>query len=193
MATTRPASRAGDEQQVATSSRALDDGVIDDLDRAFRRLRRSLVRPAMVEQPIPCLGRPLELAKVLALDALHELAATGEQVSVKDVAATLDLEHSTVSRLLGELDTEGLLVRGVDPDDRRRATLALTETGKQVVADAGRMRRLIARTVLADWNERDVTTLASLLGRLADSAAERLASLPAQVEAELAGQLRGRG
>lgn len=183
MATTSASARASDDQAAAPSSRALDDAVVDGLGRAFRRLRRSVVRPAIVGLPIACLGRPLELAKVLALDTLYDLAATGGPVSVKDVAATLGLEHSTVSRLLGELESDALLVRGVDPDDRRRATLTLTPTGRQVVADAAQLRRCITRAVLAEWTDDEVSTLTTLLERLADTATDRLQSLPEQLVA----------
>ncbi len=185
------AGRAGkDDGGGAQGSPQLTDELVDGLDRAFRRLRRSLVRPTTVDMAIPSLGRPLELAKVLALDAVHELTTGDGPVSVKDVAATLRLEHSTVSRLMGELENDGLLVRGVDERDRRRATLALTATGAAVVADTARMRRLVTRTMLADWDAADVRTLTRLLARIADTAADRLEALPALVEAELEVVLR---
>ena len=100
----------------------LPDELVDTLDKAFRRLRKSMVRPPAGSVPVPALGRQLDMAKVFACDAVAELSERSTAVAVKDVAAELDLEHSTVSRLLGEIEDDGLVTRGVDPADRRRTT-----------------------------------------------------------------------
>lgn len=165
----------------------LSDGSIDALDHAFRRVRRSLVKPPQSEVPVPSLGRPLDIAKVFACDAIAELSASGDAVTVTGVATALRLKHSTVSRLLGGIELDGLLVRGIDAKDRRRTTVMLTQTGEAVVDDARRMARFVTRAVLADWSETDVELLAGLLTRLADSAADRLATLPELARAEFCG------
>lgn len=165
----------------------LPDALLDDLGLAFRRLRRSIVRPPYVDVPVPSLGRPLAIAKVLACRTIQELGELAPVVTVKDVAAALHLQHSTVSRLLGSVEAEGLLVRQVDLADRRRTTLVLTERGRAVVLDSMRLRRDLVRAVLAGWPTADVTALIALLTRLADCAAERL---PALMDAADAGQTR---
>ena len=81
-------------------------------------------------------------------------------VTVKDVADELDLEHSTVSRLLGEMEDDGLVTRGADPADRRRTTVALTDLGRAVVADATTMTRFFTRLMLSEWPREDVEPLA---------------------------------
>lgn len=162
----------------------LPDGLLDGLDKAFRRLRRTMVRPPAGLVPVPALGRQLDMAKVFACDAVAELSETLPTVSVKDVAATLDLEHSTVSRLLGEVEEDGLVLRGVDPADRRRTTVELTDLGRAVVADATAVSRFFTRIMLAEWPREDVEQLVTLLGRLHETAQERLASLPELAIAE---------
>jgi DNA-binding MarR family transcriptional regulator len=156
----------------------LPDALIATLDRAFRRLRKLMIRPPAGLVPVPALGRQLDIAKIFACDAVAELSAARETVTVKDVAAELDLEHSTVSRLLGEMEEDGLVVRGSDPADRRRTTVQLSDLGRAVVADATAMTRFFTRILLADWPREDVETLTALMGRLAETVQQRLDALP---------------
>jgi len=162
----------------------LPDALVDTLDKALRRLRKSMIRPPAGLVPVPALGRQLDIAKIFACDAVAELSATQQTVTVKDVAATLDLEHSTVSRLLGEIEDDGLVVRGSDATDRRRTTIALTDLGRAVVSDATAMTRFFTRLLLADWPRDDVEELSRLMGRLAETVHSKLESLPDQAMAE---------
>jgi DNA-binding MarR family transcriptional regulator len=162
----------------------LPDGLVDTLDRAFRRLRKTMIRPPQGLVPVPALGRQLDVAKIFACDAVAELAASHPVVTVKDVAAMLDLEHSTVSRLLGEMEDDGLVRRGSDPADRRRTTIALTDLGRAVVSDATTMTRFFTRLMLSDWPREDVESLTRLLGRLAETVHSKLDTLPAEAMAE---------
>ncbi len=162
----------------------LPDALIDSLDRAFRRLRKSMVKPPGGQVPVPSLGRQLDMAKIFACDAIAELSESSRSVSVKDVAAGLDLEHSTVSRLLGEIEDDGLLVRGTDPADRRRTTVALTDLGRAVVSDATAMSRFFTRILLEEWDRADVEQLTGLMTRLAETVQARLQELPTLAMAE---------
>ncbi|CAB4953640.1 unannotated protein [freshwater metagenome] len=167
-----------------TQASHLPDDLVDTLDKAFRRLRKSQVRPPAGQVPVPCLGRQLDMAKIFACDALSELEESSSSVSVKDVATALDLEHSTVSRLLGEIEEDGLLTRGVDPNDRRRTTVELTSLGRAVVADATAISRFFTRTLLSEWPREDVEVLTDLMTRLSDTVHERLGLLPELARAE---------
>lgn len=164
----------------------LPDQLVDTLDKAFRRLRKAMIRPPAGLVPVPSLGRQLDIAKIFACDAVSELAESQDSVTVKDVATMLDLEHSTVSRLLGEVESDGLIVRGQDPVDRRRTTITLTQLGTAVVADATAMTRFFSRLLLADWPRQDVEDLQRLMTRLADTVAAKLDVLPEIAMAELA-------
>ena len=163
----------------------LSDDLVDTLDRSIRRLRRVMLRPVAALVPVPALGRQLDISKIFACDAIAELVATHETVTVKDVASELDLEHSTVSRLLGEAESEGLLTRATDPADRRRTTVALTDLGRDVVRDATVTTRHFTKMLLADWDVHDVEELQRLLGQLAETVGERLETLQCQALAEL--------
>jgi DNA-binding MarR family transcriptional regulator len=59
--------------------------------------------------------------------------ATADRPTVGDVAQALGLSLPAASKLARDLESEGLLVRAEDPDDRRRTVLRLDdETAAQV-------------------------------------------------------------
>jgi DNA-binding MarR family transcriptional regulator len=102
-------------------------------------------------------GRPDELSALTGAQLeLVRLLRRRPGVSVADAASELRLAANTVSTLVGELSEAGLLVRSVDPVDRRVARLDL----------APPMRRSVER-----WRDRRVDALAAAFERL--SAAER--------------------
>lgn len=66
--------------------------------------------------------------------ALHELSADGG-LSQQDLTSRLRLEKSTVSRLVAQLERDGLLVRERDPANHRFYRLYLTKRGAAAHAD----------------------------------------------------------
>lgn len=168
-----------------------DDDALDDLVRGFTRLRRAMVRPATAALPFPSIGRQVDFAKVLACHAVAEAArrAARGSPSVKDVAAVLELEHSTASRVLGEAEAEGLVRRGTDPADRRRTTVVLTDLGRALVHESTQMQNCVLGLMLADWSPDDVRTLARLIERLAGSLNAELPAILERCQDEIA---RGR-
>lgn len=66
--------------------------------------------------------------------ALVELGKAGK-LSVNDLAETLRLDKSTVSRSVDNLVSGGLVLREADPDDRRYVTLRLSDKGGRLFAE----------------------------------------------------------
>lgn len=155
-----------------------DPALVDRIGAAVMRMRRDLVKPPELCLPLPTLGRSVDSAKVHACVAIAEASgegADGEQsLSVKDVAEALHLEHSTVSRLIGEMAEDGLVIRGTDPQDRRRTTVELTDQGRVVVEDGTGIRSWAMGRVFQEWSDRDLRTLAAMLERMADTLAQRM-------------------
>ena len=138
------------------------------IDHALQEMRRVVLRPPTSAVPMPALGRPVDLSKVLACEALAELSVAG-QVTISDLAAALQLERSTVSRLIAEAEEEGLVTRGSDPEDRRRVTLELSALGRAVVTFVQGLRIGYLDHATAVFDADDLSRLADLLTRLADS------------------------
>jgi DNA-binding MarR family transcriptional regulator len=71
------------------------------------------------------------------LFVLTELARQPDQ-SVKDLAAVTMTTHSTVSQVVGQLLTKGLITKTVDSFDARRSALRLTRQGSTLLKKSPR-------------------------------------------------------
>jgi MarR family transcriptional regulator, organic hydroperoxide resistance regulator len=80
--------------------------------------------------------RSKRMAKTLGVTGPQRLVirVVGQtsMIGARDIAATLDIHPSTLTGVLARLEAGGLLVRKVDPSDRRRAQFRLTSAGRAV-------------------------------------------------------------
>lgn len=121
------------------------------------RLRRALRRS--VRTDFPAEVRPV--AQVELLQSLRDSGPT----RIGDLAERLVLGQSTVSTLVGQLITSGLVTREVDPRDRRASVVALTDAG---------------RDDLRGWDEAHRKRIGGALALLSESdRAAILAAVPA--------------
>ena len=84
---------------------------------------------------------------------------------VTELAGCSNLDTSTVSRHVAQLDRAGLVERTPDPGDRRAHRIELTGLGRDTVQDAFRRRRALLSRGIGSWDARDVAQLDHLLGR----------------------------
>ncbi|EOH99226.1 hypothetical protein UAY_02003 [Enterococcus moraviensis ATCC BAA-383] len=59
------------------------------------------------------------------------LARYGEPTSPKHLAESLNLSSARIAVVLGSLEKKGQIERKMDPDDRRRINVTLTDCGKK--------------------------------------------------------------
>jgi DNA-binding MarR family transcriptional regulator len=116
------------------------------------RFRRQVRRSA---------GQSFESARLTESQAeLLRLVGRRPGISVSSAAAELGLVANTASTLVSKLAGDGLLVRTVDPADRRVHRLQLTEPAQQM-ADASRAaRRALLAEVLDTLDPSEVAELA---------------------------------
>lgn len=128
---------------VADPSAERDRRAADELLSALAAVRRAARRHA---------GRPSELSSsTTAQLELARLVRRSPGISIAGAADVLRLAPNTVSTLVGELVSGGLLVRRSDPSDRRVARLDLTEAWKRKIDT---------------WRDRRATAVGEALGRL---------------------------
>jgi DNA-binding MarR family transcriptional regulator len=94
--------------------------------------------------------------------------APGDRMRRVDLAEALGLTASGVTRGLVPLERIGLVRRDPDARDARVAYAALTETGRERLAEMLVTAERVAEEVFAEpaWSEEETTRLAGLLGRL---------------------------
>jgi len=68
-------------------------------------------------------------------DVLLELNGAGGQLRMQDLSERVVLSRTRVSRLVSELESEGLLRRKTDPDDARATFAVLTTAGTKALRD----------------------------------------------------------
>ncbi len=140
-------------------------------DTKARRLRDAVrylmvAHGALEETRRPC-GTPLSIPHAYAL---LELLHHGEAMTVSELAATLAIDRTNVSRLCARMEEAGDLERAPHPDDGRARALRLTAKGRKVAQSvdeqsAYHFGRLAKR--LGD----DVGDVVSALKRLSDAMA----------------------
>ncbi|MGH8907725.1 MAG: MarR family transcriptional regulator [Egibacteraceae bacterium] len=119
----------------------------------------------------PC-GEPLSVAQAHALAELSTYAAT--PLSQGELADRLQLERSTVSRLVTQMEARGWCRRERDHGDGRMVRLRLTDEGARTADRLARAREQKYASALEDLSEeelRDVLTGLRLLARASAGAA----------------------
>jgi len=118
--------------------------------RGFRRDLRVLEREAVrhLEGETSCCGVTLGQCH-----ALLELSFSDSSLTA--LAAALDLDTSTLSRTVEGLVKTGWVERTQDPADRRAVRLALTEAGREKVAEIDGMCDRYYQGLFDDMSERD--------------------------------------
>jgi DNA-binding MarR family transcriptional regulator len=110
-------------------------------------------------------GIPLDRALFPLLVGIDRYGPVG----VVDLADAAGRDHTTVSRQVGRLESLGLVTRQEDEADRRMRRVAVTAKGADAVRKVDAARERMAREVFAAWAPDDVSELARLMRRLADS------------------------
>jgi DNA-binding MarR family transcriptional regulator len=85
----------------------------------------------------------------------------------QELAMLARVDPSSMVALLDELERRGIAERRVDPEDRRRRAVYLTEAGKKQMQVLQREARKAAQTFMAPLDEDERAQLNALLRKLA--------------------------
>ena len=123
--------------------------------RFSRRLRAERAVDTMSDGQIAVLGW-------LRLQGPHTLSELAERERVS---------APSMNRIVNCLEESGYVTRTPDADDRRKVNIALSESGRDVVAETVRLRDAWLEAALSDLPPRDRSTLAAaaeLLSRVSE-------------------------
>lgn len=132
-----------------------------ELERALTQVARAILR---LEVP------KSELAEGEAIDKagywLLVRLSTESPVRLSELAETVELDLSTVSRQMRDLVAMGLVDKVPDPDDGRASLLSLSDRGRAVLGAVSEARRQALAEVIDEWTDEERIALTSGLLRL---------------------------
>lgn len=103
------------------------------------------------------------------LRLLEALATASHPLSISAAAEAIGVDQPRASRLVQQVVEMGLARREPDPDDARRARIALTDAGAALVHGSRGERRDAVRAALEGFTEDERSELARLLTKLAEA------------------------
>lgn len=146
------------------------------LDKALLSIQRIAVRPEVLDFLDPETYSGPSMAEVMACSFISDFDSQSK-LSVKDIAAALGLDHSTVSRLTANLERDGLIVRSQSAEDKRKTSIELTPAGLEVAESANRFRWWILGQLLTEWTDQEIINLTDSLSRILKTTSEKLPGL----------------
>src|SRR5512143_1193871 len=160
---------------MGTQSPALDASAPRDSDliRPMNAVR-SIVRAIRINTRAIELRMGISLAQLFVLQQLAEHPAD----SLNDLADRTATHQSSVSVVVRRLVDAGLVTRTASPADRRRVQIALTETGRQKLAQAPRTVQVTLVDGLKSMEPQQRRTLADLLEKWVHASGIDLTSPP---------------
>ena len=146
---------AAESESVAATAR---------VGRAWRELRRGPSTAGLLDD---LLGRHDDAGSIEPgqLDILDILTVRDDR-RMSDLAVSLRVDPSTVTRTLQRMELNGLAVRAGVPDDGRVVTVHLTDEGRRVHAVVSARRAEMLATILGTFTPDELEQLAALLERL---------------------------
>ncbi len=98
---------------------------------------------------------------------MHLDQAAGGRLRRVDLAERLDLSQSSVTRMAAPMEKLGWIGRAEDPRDARVGYVVLTAAGRRLARDGAKTLGQLSSSLFGDhWTEKELETLARLLGRL---------------------------
>lgn len=114
-------------------------------------------RIGVLEESFLGTGRPLNVSRLL-----YEIGQSGP-TTTRQLRDRLGLDSGYLSRLLADLDKDGLVAMSPDLHDRRRRIVDLTDSGRRAVAELDRRSEGLAERLVAPLTPRQQGRLAEAL------------------------------
>lgn len=153
----------------AAAGLAGDSGAPRDSDAAVDAvLAASRAVVAVATQSLGAIAEETTLAQYRTLVVL---ISRGPQRMI-DLARALAVSPSTAGRMCDRLLRKGLVRRHRTRADRREVLVSITATGREVVEEATRQRRVLLATILARLTPDQRSAVASAFATFAEAAGE---------------------
>ncbi|HEY4456254.1 MAG TPA: MarR family winged helix-turn-helix transcriptional regulator [Pseudonocardiaceae bacterium] len=140
---------------------------LDDAGPALFRLVRYWSRRWITRTSTELTGEMRHVQHILAVEAASTGAERGDEVTVATIAHQLGLDHSGASRMVRDATAAGYLTKDTSPEDRRRASLHLTDAGRELLTGSHQWQRRTFAELTVTWSAADRQRFAGYLLRVA--------------------------
>ena len=142
------------------------------------RIPQVLDNTSLIQRTGFLLNRSAFDIRGLFFDALHPLGVDPRQFGVlsfiaecgassqQQIAEQVNCDRTTMVAVIDDLEKLGLAQRSVDPDDRRKSMVCVTEKGKRALERAGKAADQAERQYLAPLSAAERKQLVDMLQRL---------------------------
>ncbi|PBB27843.1 MULTISPECIES: MarR family winged helix-turn-helix transcriptional regulator [unclassified Mesorhizobium] len=155
-------------------SNGLSDAAADAvaaIDAVLNKVRRSIQRRDFGRLILARIDPSLEVSHLDVIIAIAHNPAVGDtppdEVTVGNIAERLGIDPSRASRISADIVERGYALRVASQLDARRICLRLTARGERLVSAVRQTKWRIFAEALAQWDEQELVTFATLLERFA--------------------------
>ena len=113
-----------------------------------------------------------------AAGRLLERVAENSNVSSRELCEIMDVRPSSLSEMLSRAESEGWIIRTTDEEDRRIQRIALSEKGREAVAQMREARKADYEKKTACFTEAEKEQFCHLANRLSEHMESLAADLP---------------
>jgi DNA-binding MarR family transcriptional regulator len=152
---------AAEPHEITSLPAPLEPLFAGDVDYLFRMIRLGEIRA--IEALLKRVG--------LARSAWWPLAVLRENegMSQRELAKRLNLKDAAIGKAVDAMEKAGIVYRGSDKTDRRKALVGLTPAGKQLAAEVSQMKSEFLDAMVAGFSERELVDFRRLLGTVYDN------------------------
>lgn len=118
------------------------------------------------EQSLDDAGLSFAQYKVLMHLFFAEQMGDGGELNPSEISDRQGVSRNTMSSFIRNLEDEGLVERRLDPDDRRRFNISLTENGRALVTDYARQHLAKISSCFSVLSPEEQETLSKLLRKV---------------------------
>lgn len=162
MAARREISRRKSAAAIERRSAAELDGLYQSPEFLIRRAHQ-VASAAFAEA---CAHLNLTPSQYAALFALRQHAKVGQN----ELGRLVSLDRSTTSIVVKTLRERGLVLLGLDPADRRKIKLQLSDEGRLVLAKAERITAKAGRSLLSVFDAKQAAEFIAMLRKISEAA-----------------------
>ena len=145
--------------------------------QSLRLWLRLLATTTVVEKAIRSYLRQECGSTLPRFDVLSALDRAGAKLTMSDLSNRLLVSNGNLTGVVARLVEDDLVLREVDPADRRSQCVSLTSKGRREFREMAKLHETLVDDIFRDLSDQDMARLIRLVTKLSKSVEDRLSSV----------------